>query len=81
VKRGREAREAKDARIAAADAVPLSRTPQEWAEIQEKRREALAGAQSVTVPQLDEDQEQELTERQAAHEDFRARLRAVKASA
>jgi hypothetical protein len=81
VKRGREAREAKDARIAAADAVPLSRTPQEWAEIQEKRREALAGAQSVTVPKLDEDQEQELTERQAAHEDFRARLRAVKASA
>jgi hypothetical protein len=81
LRRGQATRAARRARVAAADAVPLSRTPQEWAEIQEKRREALAGAQSVTVPQLDEDQEQELTERQAAHEDFRARLRAVKASA
>jgi hypothetical protein len=80
LRRGQAVRAARRARVAAADAVPLSRTPQEWARIQEERREAMAAAQTVTAPELDEDQEQELTERQAAHEDFRARLRAAKGS-
>jgi hypothetical protein len=80
LRRGQTTRAARRARVAAADAVPLSRTPQEWAEIQEKRRDALAAAQTVTAPTLDEGQEQDLTERQAAHEDYRARLRAAKAS-
>jgi hypothetical protein len=78
--RGKDAREAKSARVAAADAVPLSRTPQEWARAQEERRKALECAQSTTVAKLDDDQAQELTERQAAHEDYRARLRAAKAA-
>lgn len=79
LRRGQDARTARRDRRTAADAVPLSRTPQEWARIQEARRDALAAAQGAVTPKLDEDQEQTLTERQAAHADFRARLRAVKA--
>jgi hypothetical protein len=78
VQRGRQAKEAKGARIAAADAVPLSRKPQEWARVQEARREALERAQSATAPKLDVDQDDEPEDRQAAYEEFRARLRAAK---
>jgi hypothetical protein len=76
VQRGRQAREAQGARLAAADAVPLSRTPQEWASIQEARRRALVPQRTAVQSTADEDQEP--TDRQAAHEDFRARLRAAK---
>jgi uncharacterized coiled-coil protein SlyX len=79
VTRGREARAAVVARRDAADAVPLSRTPQEWAEIQERRRAALVAAQDVvTLPAADE-AEQTLTERQKASENYRSQLRAAKA--
>jgi hypothetical protein len=76
VQRGRQAREAKGARLVAADAVPLSRTPQEWAKIQEARRKGLEAIQDA--PAVEDAPERTPTEREEAHEAFRARLRAAK---
>jgi hypothetical protein len=79
VARGRETRAAVVARRDASDAIPLSRTPQEWGAIQDRRREALGAAEDVVTLSAADEAAQTLTERQRAHEDFRARLRAVKA--
>jgi hypothetical protein len=79
VTRGREARAAVVARRDAADAVPLSRTPQEWESVRQARQDALAASQDVVTLSAADEAEQTLTERQRAHEDYRARLRAVKA--
>jgi hypothetical protein len=78
IARARGVREAKAARITAADAVPTSRTPQEWARVQEANRHALERVQEQPE-QLAVDVEEDY-DRAAAHAEFRARLRAAKAS-
>lgn len=81
VRRAREAREAKAARVRAAEDGTLKRTPQEWAQLQEQRRAQQERADQAreAVAEADVDQDQDQAERAAAHEEFRARLRAVKA--
>jgi hypothetical protein len=81
LRRGQATRAARRARVESADAVPTSRTPQEWARVQEARREVLERAQNATVAELDDDQDDEHDDRAAAYQEFRARLRAAKRAA
>ncbi|NUV64999.1 hypothetical protein [Streptomyces sp. CAI-85] len=80
IRRGREQREAKAARIAAADAIPTSRTPLEWAADQERRRVRHAEAQREQAAVTGRETADETAERLAAGDAFRARLRAVRAA-
>ncbi|CAL9641855.1 hypothetical protein SUDANB132_06366 (plasmid) [Streptomyces sp. enrichment culture] len=88
ITRARETREAREARLRAAEDGVMSRTPQQWAAQQERRREAqglqdwhranrLRAVQKGRDGDEVADPEQDRAE---AHADFRARLRAVKAS-
>ncbi|MEU0788028.1 hypothetical protein ABZ341_41680 [Streptomyces sp. NPDC006173] len=78
LQRGLDTREARRARRTAVDAVPLSRTPQQWAKAQAARVAAMDAVQTAIEAPADE--EHMPSDRAAAHADFRARLRAVKAS-
>jgi hypothetical protein len=78
LRRGQSVRAARRARVRAADAVPASRTPQEWAQVAEARRAALGEQQAIVTAEPEETEEP--TDRAAAHEEFRARLRAAKAA-
>ncbi|MFF6787419.1 hypothetical protein, partial [Streptomyces sp. NPDC012510] len=83
IARAREAREAKAARLRAADAVPPSRTTVEWGAIQERRRAAQEKADQAREAAArlgrDDDQEHAIEGREAAYERFRQRLREAKA--
>jgi hypothetical protein len=52
IERGREAREAKAARIEAADNIPLSRTPQEWGAAAEQRLTRMAAQRDAAAEQI-----------------------------
>jgi hypothetical protein len=76
LRRGQSVRAARRARVSAADAVPASRSPQEWARAAESRRAAMQQQQSTVT--ADPEATEEPTDRAAAYEEFRARLRAAK---
>lgn len=76
LRRGQGVRAARRARVRAADAVPASRSPQEWARVAESRRAAMQ--QQQTAVTADPEETEEPTDRAAAYEEFRARLRAAK---
>lgn len=78
LRRGQSSRAARRARVRAADAVPTSRTPQEWARVQEARQERMKWQQTAEqTAALDIDQGDA---RKRAHEEYRAKLRAAKAA-
>jgi hypothetical protein len=78
LRRGQAVRTGRRARREAADAVPTSRSPQEWAQDAERRRERMRWQQTADqAPLVDVDQDDA---RKQQHADFWARHRAAKAA-
>lgn len=85
-KRGQAVKAARVARRTAVENAVLDRTPQEWAELQERRREALETARRIADRAAENGTEDDATELlderlvlAAAREEFLARHRAAKA--